>query len=104
MLRPRTVIPVASLAAVASLLFAAPASAFYWAGWPGSKTERPSIISEQEQKEHRKPPEPVDSVDPFDPGHPTDPKAVPEPGTIAIAALAIASVAAWKKRRRMGRG
>ena len=85
---------------------AAPAPAFYWVGWPGSGTTAPpSIVSEQERVNYRPPP----GMTTLPPGGnppgiivpPDDPKGVPEPATIGIAAVGLAVLAVrWVRKRK----
>jgi hypothetical protein len=89
-----------------AVLFASPAPAFYWLGWPGSGVQPPpSIVSETVKVEHRDPkPPPVTEPPGGGPGDPppAGPEEVPEPATLLLAGagLATAAGARWARRRR----
>ncbi len=78
----------------------APASAFYWVGWPGANPVTPPIVTVVEPVPERpKPGDPQPPVEP--PGDPGDPKGVPEPTTVGLAAVGLGALAVrwWKKRK-----
>ena len=94
------------LAAVVAVGTAAPAPAFYWIGWPGANTiTPPSIVPTTERVEERPPSPGGDTKPPPGGGEnppPDNPKGVPEPTTMGIAAIGLGGLAFgwWKKRRK----
>lgn len=86
-----------ALGAVAGLLLAQPASAFYWYGWPGSGvTDPPVLVPRPAVKTVSEVTPPPVVVDPPDPPRPQD---VPEPATLLAAAVGLAAVAAVRRRK-----
>jgi hypothetical protein len=78
----------------------APASAFYWVGWPGANPVTPPLVNIVDPVPER--PKPGDPEPPIDPGDPGDPKGVPEPTTMALAGIGAGALAVrwWKKRKK----
>jgi hypothetical protein len=89
------------LAAVTVAGTTAPASAFYWVGWPGANPVGPPTITVVEPLPER--PKPGEVIVEPPPG-PTDepPKNVPEPATLVLAAIGASGLAVrwWKKRKK----
>lgn len=80
---------------------AAPASAFYWVGWPGANPVGPPAISVADPLPERPKSDEVIVQPPVDPeDDPT--KNVPEPATLVLAAIGAGGLAVrwWKKRKK----
>src|SRR4051812_43305812 len=91
---------ILTLAGGGTAAAAAPAPAFYWAGWPGSNpTSRPQIVSTTERVEYHPPPSfqetpPTEELPPGGTEQPPDnPRGVPEPATITLAAVGLGAMA-----------
>jgi hypothetical protein len=108
MIRVRILLAGRWLAAAACLTAPAEARGFYFAGWPGDGLDRaPSLLGPVTPDPGDQPPGGVGDPGPGDrtsaPGRggPLVP-AVPEPGTLAMAAAGIVAVALARRRRRAG--
>ena len=72
------------------------ASAFYWAGWPGSGTYEPQSISPRQLVSEQS----VPQITTLDPSSNSSPKGVPEPATLVIAGLGLGVIAVRKVLKR----
>jgi LPXTG-motif cell wall-anchored protein len=96
------------LAGVVAAGTAAAAPAFYWVGWPGANpVAPPSIVPQAVRVDYREPTPttvtPPGGEPPGGPGDPPDePKPIPEPATLTVAAVGLAGAAGWwwKKRKK----
>lgn len=82
---------------------AAPASAFYWVGWPGANPVGPPMVTVVEPLPERPKPGEYVVEPPPGPGPTEDPtKGVPEPATLVLAAIGVGGLAVrwWNKRKR----
>jgi hypothetical protein len=97
---------IAPVAAVAvSAWLAAPASAFYFPGWPGSgEPKTPTIVPPTTPTEGNLPSAkpPIDTPPPEGELPPGGPSSVPEPTTVTAALIGLAAVGAraYAKRSR----
>ena len=92
-----------ALVAVTAGGMAPAAPAFYWVGWPGAGTTAPPVIvSQSERVEHRPPPKPtVDPPEEWKPPPEEEPKGVPEPASLTLAAAGLGVLAVrWVRKRK----
>lgn len=92
------------MVAIVAAVLAAPATAFYWIGWPGANPiTPPTIVPNTERVEERPPSGPGgEKPPPVTPPTEEPPKSVPEPTTMGIAAVGLGALAFgwWKKRKK----